>query len=361
MTQNRRSKQATRSRMAQTGEKYTEARRAVLASGGAGGGAGDERGVTIFWPDDSFGWFTDQAKNLILLAEDEARMLSHGTVEPEHLLLAVARHGNAERLLGGEAVARAIHDCVLRIQGFGDKLELRPQRTPTSEAVLRRAVLAAAARGVLGPSTEYLLFALGEQDLCARILAELGITDVQALVDAHYPVERPPLPDAIIQRRAAQLTAGGWRPPMPGPIPPIFERFTSQARDAIDAGIEHGREANSFYVEPIHLLYGVLDAKTGVVASLRARYGWDLPAAQVVESARSRATDIFSKDARRVVAEDVLIVSERLDRRALTSGHLLIALLESDNEIPADLTRALPELGDVATAVIDPALDGQED
>jgi hypothetical protein len=98
-----------------------------------------------------------------------------------------------------------------------------------------------------------------------------------------------------------------------------------------------------------------------VVASLRARYGWDLPAAQVVESARSRATDIFSKDARRVVAEDVLIVSERLDRRALTSGHLLIALLESDNEIPADLTRALPELGDVATAVIDPALDGQED
>ena len=43
MTQNRRSKRAIRSRMADTGEKYTEARRALLASGGesdrSGGGS----------------------------------------------------------------------------------------------------------------------------------------------------------------------------------------------------------------------------------------------------------------------------------------------------------------------------------
>jgi hypothetical protein len=60
--------------MAQTGEKYTQARR-VLAAGNSGG-ADEDPGVTIRWPQDSLGWFTDQAYNAILLADDEARMLS---------------------------------------------------------------------------------------------------------------------------------------------------------------------------------------------------------------------------------------------------------------------------------------------
>jgi Clp amino terminal domain, pathogenicity island component len=169
MTQNRRSKRAIRSRMAQTGEKYTEARRAHLASGGHGGGAGDESGGTITWPEDSLGWFTDQAYNAILLAADEARMLSHSRVGPEHLLLAAARYGNVESLLAGEGIdARAIHDAIGAIKGLGGRLELRPRRSPASEQVLRRAVTAAAVRGVLGPSTEHLLIALGEQELTAR-------------------------------------------------------------------------------------------------------------------------------------------------------------------------------------------------
>jgi ATP-dependent Clp protease ATP-binding subunit ClpA len=42
--------------------------------------------------------FTDQAYNVILLAEDEARMLGQTVVEPEHLLLALTRHGNVRQL-----------------------------------------------------------------------------------------------------------------------------------------------------------------------------------------------------------------------------------------------------------------------
>ena len=106
MTQNRRSKRVIRSRMAQTGEKYTEARRAHLASGGHSGGASADEypGDTITWPEDSLGWFTDQAYNAILLAADEARMLSHPRIDPEHLLLAAARYGNVESLLAGEGI-----------------------------------------------------------------------------------------------------------------------------------------------------------------------------------------------------------------------------------------------------------------
>jgi ATP-dependent Clp protease ATP-binding subunit ClpA len=386
MTHNRRSKGAIRSRMAQTGEKYTEARRAHLASSGRGGGAraGEYPSGTITWPEDSLGWFTDQGYNAILLAADEARMLSHPRVDPEHLLLAAARYGNVESLLAGEGIdARAIHDVIAAIKGFGGKLELRPRRSPHSEEVLHRAVTAAAARGVRGPSTEHLLIALGEQELPARILAELGMSSAQALVDSHYPVTRPPVDHAIIQRRAAQLAARGIEPPSPGPIPPIFERFTAQARAAINAGIQDARELDDPRVEPAHLLFGVLNAKTGVVATVRTRHGWHIPTGQFApprypgaapgvftpdprhpnvltytQSPYARATGIFSPDARRIVAEDVLIIAERLGHRAVTTGHILIAILERPGEHTSEIISSMPGLREV-TAVID-ALPGQE-
>jgi hypothetical protein len=39
---------------------------------------------------------------------------------------------------------------------------------------------------VLGPSTEHVLLALGERELPAQILGQLGVRDVHALVDAAY-------------------------------------------------------------------------------------------------------------------------------------------------------------------------------
>lgn len=362
MTEDRQSKRATRSRMAQTGEKYTDARRALLASDGDGGRTGGDAGVTMKWPEDSLGWFTDQAYNAILLAEDEARMMSHSSVDPEHLLLAAARRGNAESLLLTRAriAAREIHDAILRHRGFGEKLVLHPRPSPASEEVLSLAVSAALARGVSGPSTEHLLLALGEQEASARILAELGLRDVRPLVDAKYPVARAPLDQAFVQRRAPQAAEMVRPAPSPGPIPPIFERFTSQARDALNAGIAHARTVDAPYVELVHVLHGVLDTKDGVVANLRSRYSWDLPPARFVKPAPGGPTDIFSHDARRVVAEDVLIIAERLSHRPITTGHLLIAILESPDEHTGEITRLLPDGREITAAVID-ALPGQEE
>jgi len=378
MTENRRSKRAIRSRMAQTGEKYTEARRALLSSGGDRGGAGEDPDVTGAWPEDSLGWFTDQAYNAILLAYDEARMLSHPSVDPEHLLLALARRGNAQSLLLTRAGidGRAIYELILQIRGFGDQLDLRPRRSRSSENALRGAVAAAAARGISGPSTEHLLIALGEHELPSAILGELGVSDVEVLVDARYPVTRPPLPGIDIQRRASRHAAYGSRPPSPGPIPPIFERFTSQARDAINAGIEFARQLDDPYVEPVHLLFGALNAN-GIAGTVRTRFGWDIPrelpartlaelgiqdvgallgAIDVVTRPPSfppmpvpqpphrRASDIFTTDARRIVAEDILIIAERVGNRQLTTGHLLIALLEGPDERASQIIRQLPEV-----------------
>jgi len=351
MTQNRRSKRATRERMAQTGEKYTEARRALLASGGDGDDRGQAPDTTFAQDPNPLGWFTDQAYNLILLADDEARMLSHPTVEPEHLLLATTRRGNAARLLGGNP-GPSLYAAIEQIKEIGAKLEMRPRRSAASEEVLGRAVTAAAARGILGPSTEHLLIAVAEQSLPARLLAGIGVPDAEALVDAKYPVTRPPIHPAIVQRRAAQLSEIGRTPPNPGPIAPIFERFTSHARDAVNTGIADAHKLNAPYVEPVHLLSAALQAD-GIVASARARLNWDAPPTLDAQPPYPGPTDICSDHARRIVAEDVLVIAERIGHRSLTTGHLLIALLESQDKRTAEIANSLPEIDAITAAIID--------
>ena len=363
MTEDRRRKRAIRARMAQTGEKYTEAMRAV-GSGGADTG-GTPR-TAFAWPEDPLRSFTDQAYNAILLGEDEARMLSRPAVEPEHLLLALARSGNVQRLLARQGVtAGDIHAALVRTGGFGTQLVLGPlPRTPAGEAVLRRAVLAAHRRGVRGPSTQHVLLGLAAEPVGAAALGELGIGDVAALVDAAYPATRPPVDTETVARRARALGADRRTPPSPGPMPPVFERFTAEARGAVDAAVEQARALESPYVAPGHLLLGLLLAEDGVVAGVRVRHDRQFAAAiaralEILAERASRATGIFTEPARRLVAEDVLEIADRLGHRALGSAHLLLAIIENPDADTAEILDALPDRRRVTAELIE-AMPGNE-
>ncbi len=308
------------------------------------------------------GRFTDQAYNAILLAEDEARMLRRPTVEPEHLLLATARRGNVERLLTREGIAASdIHRTLVGRGGVGAELVLGPvPRSGAGEAVLGRAVAAAAERGIHGPSTEHLLLGLGAEDEATAVLRELGLTDVTALVDAAYPIERAALRSAGLEENARE--AMGGMPPSPGPIPPVFERFTPSAARAVEAAVTSARELENRYVEPAHLLLGLLGLDEGVVATLRARQGRQLDAAYEravallsAEGPASQATGIFTASARRLLAEDVLEVGERMGERSLGDGQLLLAVLGCGDAKIAEVRRALPDVQQIAAAVTEAA------
>ena len=97
-----------------------------------------------------------------------------------------------------------------------------------------------------------------------------------------------------------------------------------------------------------------------MVATVRNRYGWHIPPARFAQPRYPRATGIFSPDARRIVAEDVLVIAEFLGHRALTTGHVLIAVLERPDEQASEITSLLPGVREITAAVID-ALPGQED
>ncbi len=82
MTEDRQSKRATRSRTAQTGEKYTEARRALLASGGDSRRADGDPRVAILWPG-----HRTSVSGPCLRRAGSRQPAQHRTTEPEgHLL-----------------------------------------------------------------------------------------------------------------------------------------------------------------------------------------------------------------------------------------------------------------------------------
>lgn len=244
------------------------------------------------------------------------------------------------------------------------RAEIPVSGTASQLRLVSRALAAAVERGTLGPSTEHLLLGLADQPVVASVLASLGVADVTALVDAKYPAQRPAVDPAMVERRAQQLATHRRTPPSPGPIPPLFERFTAQARDAVDAALEHARSREGRYLAPAHLLLGLLDTKTGVVAGVLARQGYQADAAPESVSERKpggayRTVPTFGATARWIVAEKVLEIAHRLDHRELTTGHLLLALLDDPDDDTTRIIELLPHPSQIATEVID-ALPGDE-
>jgi hypothetical protein len=231
--------------------------------------------------------------------------------------------------------------------------------------VITGAMRAAALRGVHGPSTEHVLLALAERSAIAQLLRELGIDDATALVDAAHPRSREPLQLGAIELDARMALAGS--PPSPGPIPPLFERFSVQAQGAVASGIWFARELESGCVEPAHLLIGLLRSNDGVIAGVQQAHEPEFQAAAaraaglLSVAAPASGTGIFTPAARTLVAEDALAVAHRLGdpRACLSSAHLLLAAMGSDD---AKVLEALSLLGDRAAlaAELAAALPGEE-
>jgi ATP-dependent Clp protease ATP-binding subunit ClpA len=330
MTRDRAAKRAVRARMAATGEKYTEARRAAARS--APPSAPPPAVAAGVFDFDPIGAFTDQGYNAILLAEDEARMLGRPLVEPEHLLLAASRHGNVKDLLSPGISASAIHAAIVAHGGRGDDLVLgRVPRSAASDGALTEAIREAFERGCGAPSTEHLLLGVARTDTAAVILGELGLVDAVERVEIRHPRRRPPLDDTQVLERFA--AARNREAPRPGPMPPVFERFDSESRAAIDGAIEAARSFESGYVTPAHLLIGLLEVRRGAVAGLDAAHSGaleaprDLAVAGLDRPTTSHA--IFSTPAREIVAESALNAAHRFSAGNISAGHLLLAVLES--------------------------------
>jgi Clp amino terminal domain, pathogenicity island component len=287
------------------------------------------------------GAFTGQAHDLILLAEDEARMLGRLVVDPDHLLLALTRHGRVRSVLAERGVTGSdVYAVIVRRSGVGDDLALGAvPRSRATDRVLERAVDVAAERGVLGPSSEHLLLALAsDPELeAAAVLNDLGI-DATALVDAMAGERREPVsPEGL--KQWLLRAAGRSTNPQPGSVVPAFERYTAEAQRAVRAASEIASLLEHHYVGPLHLLLGCLHVPGSLAAGvLDVELGpSDMgTVGEAMERARMygpnpahQATGIFTPEARQIVAQGALGYAYRHDDPWIGTGHLLLATLDA--------------------------------
>jgi ATP-dependent Clp protease ATP-binding subunit ClpA len=126
--------------------------------------------------------FTDAARRVVVLAQEEARVLNHNYIGTEHILLALLREGDgvAARALGSLGITEeAARQQVEEITGRG---EPGPQRghipfTPRGKKILQLSLREAIALGHAYIGTEHILLGLLREDdgVAIRVLNGLGV------------------------------------------------------------------------------------------------------------------------------------------------------------------------------------------
>ncbi len=131
---------------------------------------------------DSFAKFTEQARNVFSLAQEEAQRFNHNYIGTEHLLLGLVREGDgiAARVLGSLGVPLSkVRSAVEFIIGRGDGLVVgEPGLTPRAKKVIELAMDEARRLKSDSIGTEHLLLGLVREGegIAAGVLESLGVS-----------------------------------------------------------------------------------------------------------------------------------------------------------------------------------------
>jgi ATP-dependent Clp protease ATP-binding subunit ClpC len=126
--------------------------------------------------------FTDRARRVVVVAQDEARRLDHDHIRTEHILLALVHDGiggvAAKALESQGTSAQAVRQ---HVEELIDRGERAPSGhipfTPQAKAVLTQSLEESRALGHDYIGTEHILLGLTRQGdgVAARALARLGV------------------------------------------------------------------------------------------------------------------------------------------------------------------------------------------
>jgi ATP-dependent Clp protease ATP-binding subunit ClpC len=147
--------------------------------------------------------FTERARRVVVLAQDEAHRLQHGYIGTEHLLLGLIREeeGIAARVLTSHGVAlQSAREEVARIVGRGDEPVTAQQMpfTPRSKKTLELSLREALSLNHNHIGTEHVLIALIHEGggVALHILQRLGAPPEQVWESVYRRLgasEAPPL------------------------------------------------------------------------------------------------------------------------------------------------------------------------
>jgi ATP-dependent Clp protease ATP-binding subunit ClpA len=208
--------------------------------------------------------FTDRARRVVVLAQEEARMLNHNYIGTEHILLGLIHEGEgvAAKTLDSLGISlEAIRSQVEEIIGMGARAPTgHIPFTPRAKKVLELSLREALQLGHDYIGTEHILLGLIREGegVGAQVLMKLG-ADLNR-----------------VRQQVIELL-GGHEPERPtGRMFP--ERFTTPARRVLDLAKESARELGRRAIEPTDLLLALIAVEDDQVRELLAAWGIDIAA-----------------------------------------------------------------------------------
>jgi ATP-dependent Clp protease ATP-binding subunit ClpA len=316
--------------------------------------------------------FTDQARRVIVLAQEEARLLDHDYIGTEHILLGVIHEGEgvaAQALASLEIDLTAVREAVERLVPRGESTPSgHIPFTPHAKKVLELSLREALRLGHDYIGTEHILLGLvrEREGMAAKALVQVG-GDLDLVRQRIEELVTSPAGPGTREGRAEaeavtmRLSAGGQvRARLAGSRGEllarsrdqvVFRRFTVSACRVLLLAESEALRLGQAAIGVEHLLLGLLAEEEGVAARALGTLGLDLA------GVRTTAERILGRGELRgapepTYREDLIDAIERSLYETLAAGseridtdHLLLGLVHQAENRGGLARQALQVLG----------------
>jgi ATP-dependent Clp protease ATP-binding subunit ClpC len=261
--------------------------------------------------------FTDRARRVVVLAQEEARMLNHNYIGTEHILLGLVREGQGiacEALESLGVSLEAVRSQVEEIIGQGQAAPTgHIPFTPRAKKVLELSLREALSLGHTYIGTEHILLGVIREGegVGAQVLQRLGANlnrvrqVVTQLLAGHTGAGEPP------EGFERDVPGASFRIPA-GPSKELSPRARNSLELAVAVAAWLGHDA----VEPTDLLWGLLRVESADVADLLGELGLDL------DGAREKIVRLMAESAVAGRVEDQMrsVPSDAAEQAASATG-----------------------------------------
>ncbi len=210
--------------------------------------------------------FTERARQVIVFAQEEARILKHNYIGTEHILLGLLREeeGLTARVLDSlDITVERVRAQVVGIVGSGQEVTSgQLPFTPRAKKVLELSLSEARALGHSSIDAEHIVLGLVREGagVAGRVLTDLvadpGRVREEVLRRLDVRPQTEPRPPDGIRAQPDQVEVGGGN----------FERFSEPARQVVLLAQEEARVLKHNYFGTEHILLGLLREEEGLAA-----------------------------------------------------------------------------------------------
>ena len=294
--------------------------------------------------------FTERARQVVVLAQEEARELAHSYIGTEHILLGLLREeeGLAARVLvsTGITLERA-RGQVVRIVGFGEEPSRSGQIpfTPRAKKVIELSLREALSVGHDYIGTEHILLGLVREDegVAMRILGELGADDetIRDEVLRTLGITRSDAKTVEVSLRTEFVTMSPEQ---------RIERFTDRAKQTVAIAQREALALNHRNVRSEHLLLALASQEDGAAATVLASLNVTGDRVRALIEPHAATDTVAPSDATgftiqaATVLDHSLRAALRLGKNNVETEHILLSLI-GDRDAASPAVWILSELG----------------